>query len=78
MVEPRGYVLVFVGKNHHLADCRGYAYEHRIENIELLTKVEHGRVHISKLKRDLRGRLLPKERLSDDNETRTYPSEPKW
>lgn len=24
------YVLVFVGKHHHLADCRGYAYEHRI------------------------------------------------
>lgn len=22
--------MVFVGKHHHLADCRGYAYEHRI------------------------------------------------
>jgi hypothetical protein len=25
-----GYILVFVGKGHHLADVRGYAYEHRI------------------------------------------------
>jgi len=30
IVEPRGYVLVRVGVGHHLADCRGYAYEHRI------------------------------------------------
>lgn len=25
-----GYVLICVGKEHHLADIRGYAYEHRI------------------------------------------------
>jgi len=25
-----GYILVFVGKGHHLADVRGYAYEHRL------------------------------------------------
>jgi hypothetical protein len=25
-----GYVLVKVGFNHHLADIRGYAYEHRL------------------------------------------------
>lgn len=25
-----GYVLIYVGKNHHLADCRGYAYLHRV------------------------------------------------
>lgn len=25
-----GYIIVFVGKKHHLADCRGYAYEHRL------------------------------------------------
>lgn len=25
-----GYILVFVGKEHHLADVRGYAYEHRV------------------------------------------------
>lgn len=30
MVDPRGYVLIFVGKDHHLADVRGYAYEHRL------------------------------------------------
>lgn len=28
--DPRGYVLRYVGKKHHLADVRGYAYEHRI------------------------------------------------
>lgn len=29
-VTSHGYVLVRVGKGHHLADVRGYAYEHRI------------------------------------------------
>ena len=29
-VASNGYVLVMVGKNHHLADVRGYAYEHRV------------------------------------------------
>jgi hypothetical protein len=29
-VTQSGYVLRRVGKNHHLADVRGYAYEHRI------------------------------------------------
>lgn len=29
-VDPRGYVLIYVGKDHHLADVRGYAYEHRL------------------------------------------------
>src|SRR4051794_16494335 len=28
--DPRGYVLVYVGKGHRLADNRGYAYEHRL------------------------------------------------
>src|SRR5205809_93254 len=28
--EAFGYILLFVGKDHHLADVRGYAYEHRI------------------------------------------------
>lgn len=36
IVEPRGYVIVFVGKGHHLADCRGYAYEHRLKAEEKL------------------------------------------
>ncbi len=30
VVDPRGYVLVRVGTDHHLADVRGYAYEHRL------------------------------------------------
>lgn len=29
-VTEHGYVLVRVGTDHHLADVRGYAYEHRI------------------------------------------------
>jgi HNH endonuclease len=29
-VASNGYVLVRVGKGHHLADVRGYAYEHRL------------------------------------------------
>ena len=30
IVDPRGYALVRVGKDHHLSDIRGYAYEHRL------------------------------------------------
>lgn len=29
-VASNGYVLIRVGRNHHLADVRGYAYEHRL------------------------------------------------
>lgn len=29
-IASNGYVLVRVGADHHLADVRGYAYEHRI------------------------------------------------
>lgn len=29
-IASNGYVLIRVGKNHHLSDVRGYAYEHRI------------------------------------------------
>lgn len=29
-IASNGYKLIFVGKQHHLADIRGYAYEHRI------------------------------------------------
>lgn len=29
-VASHGYVLVRVGTGHHLADVRGYAYEHRL------------------------------------------------
>lgn len=30
VVASNGYVLVRVGVDHHLADVRGYAYEHRV------------------------------------------------
>lgn len=29
-IASNGYVLIRVGKDHHLADVRGYAYEHRL------------------------------------------------
>lgn len=29
-VTQHGYVLIRVGEDHHLADVRGYAYEHRV------------------------------------------------
>lgn len=29
-ISSHGYVLIFKGKDHHLADVRGYAYEHRL------------------------------------------------
>lgn len=29
-IASNGYVLIYVGKAHHLADVPGYAYEHRI------------------------------------------------
>lgn len=73
VVDPRGYVLIRVGVDHHLADVRGYAYEHRLvaeeklgrrllpgeiahhddeqkannapNNIEPLTRAEHGKRH---------------------------------
>ena len=35
IVDPRGYVLIRVGKDHPLADCRGYAYEHRLVAADL-------------------------------------------
>lgn len=30
IVTPDGYVMIRVGRKHHLSDCRGYAYEHRM------------------------------------------------
>lgn len=29
-IASNGYRLLRVGVSHHLADCRGYAYEHRV------------------------------------------------
>jgi hypothetical protein len=42
-VASNGYVLVRVGKDHHLADVRGYAYEHRLVAEEKLgRRLERG------------------------------------
>lgn len=30
-ITEHGYRVQYVGKDHHLADVRGYAYEHRLE-----------------------------------------------
>lgn len=30
-IASNGYKLIYVGKDHHLADIRGYAYEHRVK-----------------------------------------------
>lgn len=30
VITEHGYVLIHVGRDHHLADSRGYAYEHRV------------------------------------------------
>ncbi len=38
-VTSHGYVLIRVGKKHPLADCRGYAYEHRLKLMEKLGRV---------------------------------------
>lgn len=35
IVDPRGYVLLWM-PGHHLADKRGYAYEHRVKAEKLL------------------------------------------
>ena len=35
-VASNGYVLIRVGRDHHLADVRGYAYEHRLVAEEML------------------------------------------
>lgn len=32
----QGYMLIYVGKHHHLADVRGYAYEHRLVAEQML------------------------------------------
>jgi len=46
VIDPRGYVLIRVGKDHHLADIRGYAYEHRIEAEKKLGRRLRGREEI--------------------------------
>jgi hypothetical protein len=46
-LASNGYVLVRVGTDHHLADVRGYAYEHRIVAEEKIGRrlTRHEQVH---------------------------------
>jgi hypothetical protein len=42
-IASNGYVLVRVGMGHHLADARGYAYEHRVvAETKLGRRLRHG------------------------------------
>lgn len=56
-IASNGYVLAKVGKDHHLADVRGYAYEHRMvaEN-KLGRRLQVGEIahHINGIKTDNR------------------------
>jgi hypothetical protein len=82
VVASNGYVLIRVDVDHHLADVRGYAYEHRLvaeivlgrrlrrgevvhhrdgdkannnpENLEVLTRAQHGAEHANKITNDIR------------------------
>ncbi len=56
-VASNGYILIRVGRGHHLADVRGYAYEHRLVAEEKLgRKLKPGEVihHLNKTKSDNR------------------------
>jgi hypothetical protein len=56
-VASNGYVLVRVGKDHHLSDVRGYAYEHRlVAESKLGRRLEAGEIphHINGVKTDNR------------------------
>ncbi len=56
-IASNGYVLVRVGKEHHLADVRGYAYEHRlVAESKLGRRLERGEIphHINGVKTDNR------------------------
>lgn len=45
LVASNGYVLVRVGTDHHLADVRGYAYQHRLVAEEKLgRRLEPGEI----------------------------------
>lgn len=52
---PHGYLMVRVGKDHHLADVRGFAYEHRLVAEEMLgRRLKPGEIvhHIDGVKDD--------------------------
>lgn len=44
-ITSHGYVLIRVGKDHPLADVRGYAYEHRLEAWAAGLNIEGKHVH---------------------------------
>jgi len=49
VIDQRGYVLIYVGKSHPLADCRGYAYEHRLQTNATKDELVH---HDNEIKGD--------------------------
>lgn len=54
-LASNGYVLIRVGNDHHLADVRGYAYEHRLVAEKMLgRRLEPGEMvhHINENKAD--------------------------
>lgn len=56
-ISSHGYILVRVGKGHHLADVRGYAYKHRLVAEEKLgRKLKVGEIphHVNGDKQDNR------------------------
>jgi hypothetical protein len=56
-IASNGYVLIRVGKGHHLADVRGYAYEHRlVAEQKIGRRLRKGEIphHINGIKTDNR------------------------
>lgn len=86
LADPNGYayehLLVWVSSGRS-APLAGEVLHHknedtqdnRLENLELKTKITHGKDHISQRKRDNRGRVLPKKagRLLDGREWSEMP-----
>jgi hypothetical protein len=66
-ISQHGYVLVYVGKDHHLADVRGYAYEHRlIAEKKLGRRLKKNELvhHLDENRKNntMKGRRLPQEK----------------
>lgn len=65
-ITQHGYVLINVGKDHPLADCRGYAYEHRLRAWEAGHNVTGKHVHHET------------ENRQDNDPERLTPLTPAW